>query len=88
MRAYKSNIVGSVGILKRIPGLLNTLRKEGFPRVHRQRKGDALNPSDRLREKSSKILVQRKECTEETVNSSYKSQEEEYNLSGGQENIH
>jgi hypothetical protein len=54
MRAYKSNVVGSVGILKRILGLLNTVRKEGFARVHQQRKGDALNPSSRLGERSLK----------------------------------
>jgi hypothetical protein len=51
---HKNNTFGSVGILRRIPELLNILRKEGFARVHRQRKGDALNLSIRLREKSSK----------------------------------
>ena len=67
MRAYKRNMVGSVGILKRIPGLLNTLRKEGFARVHRQRKGDALRCLDKIREKPSKILSECKECVKETV---------------------
>jgi hypothetical protein len=62
-----SNTVGSVGTLKRIPELLNILRKEGFARVHRQRKGDALNPSVKLREKSSKNGFEHKECVEETV---------------------
>jgi hypothetical protein len=60
-------MIGSVGILKRTPELLNTLRKEGFARVHRKMNGDALRCSYRLREKSSKILVECKECTEETV---------------------
>jgi hypothetical protein len=45
---------GSVETLKRIPELLNIMRKEGFARVHRQRKGDALNICIKLREKSSK----------------------------------
>jgi hypothetical protein len=68
---YKRNTVESVGILKRIPGLLNTMRKEGFARVNRQRKGDALRCLDRLREKPSKILARCKECTKETVKPSY-----------------
>jgi hypothetical protein len=50
----KDHTVGNVGILKRIPELLNILRKEGFARVHQQRKGNALSPSIRLREKPLK----------------------------------
>jgi hypothetical protein len=68
---YKRNTVESVGILKRIPGLLNTMRKEGFARVNRQRKGDALRCLDRLRENPSKILARCKECTKESVKPSY-----------------
>jgi hypothetical protein len=88
MRAYKNNTFGSVGILKRTPGLLNTLRKEGFARVHRQRKGDALRCSGRLREKPSKILAECKECTEETVSPSYKLRRESEKLPGGHEKVH
>jgi hypothetical protein len=83
-----SNMVGSVGILKRIPELLNILRKEGFARVHRQRKGDALNPSIKLREKSSKNGVEHKECTKDTVSSYYKSQEEEKKFPRGHKEVH
>jgi hypothetical protein len=54
MREYKRNVPASVGILKKIPGFLNTMRKEGFERVHQQRKGDSLNPSGRLGERSLK----------------------------------
>jgi hypothetical protein len=69
--------------LKRTPGLLNTLRKEGFARVYRQRKGDALRCSDRLREKLLKILVKHKECAKETVSPPYKLRREREILPGG-----
>ena len=52
--------------------MLNILRKEIFARVHQKRKGDALRCSDRLREKPSRSLVERKECAEETVSPCYK----------------
>jgi hypothetical protein len=51
---HRGNMIGSVVTLRRLSELLNILRKEGFARVHRQRKGVALNLSIRLREKSSK----------------------------------
>jgi hypothetical protein len=67
---------------------LNTLRKEGFARVHRQRKGDALRLPGRLREKSSKGLAERKECTKETVSSSYKLRRKGVKFPGGHEKVH
>jgi hypothetical protein len=69
--------------LKRTPRLLNTPRKEGFARVHRKRKGDALICSNRLREKSSKSLVECKECIDETVSPPYKLRRESEKLPGG-----
>jgi hypothetical protein len=78
----------SVGILKKTPGLLNTLRKEGFARVHRQRKGDALRLPGRLREKPSKRSAERKECAKDTVSSSYKLRRKSAKLSRGQEKVH
>jgi hypothetical protein len=51
---------------------LNTLRKEGFARVNRQRKGDALRLLDRIREKSSKGLAEHKECYKGVVILPYK----------------
>jgi hypothetical protein len=85
---HKDNTVESVGILRRIPELLNILRKEGFARVHRQRKGDALNPSRRLREKSSNNLAKHKECTQDTVSPSYKLRRKREKLPGGHEKVH
>jgi hypothetical protein len=67
---------------------LNTLRKEGFARVHRQRKGDALRPSGRLREKPSKILAERKECAKDIVSSSYKLRRKGIKFPGGKEKFH
>jgi hypothetical protein len=67
---------------------LNTLRKEGFARVHRQRKGYALRPSGRLREKSSKILAERKECAKDIVSSPYKLRRKGIKLPGGKEKVH
>jgi hypothetical protein len=69
---HKDNKFESVGILRTIPKLLNILRKEGFARVHRQRKGDSLNLSRRLREKQSKIRVECKHCAQEIVIPYYK----------------
>jgi hypothetical protein len=68
--------------------LLNTLRKEGFARVHRQRKGDALRLPDRLREKPSKGLAERKECAKDTVSSSYKLRRKNVKFPGGHEKVH
>jgi hypothetical protein len=64
------------------------LRKEGFSRVHRQRKGDSLRLPDGLREKSSKVLAQRKECTKDTVISSYKLRRKGSKFPGGREKVH
>jgi len=50
---HRRNIFWSVGSIERNPGLLNTLRKEGFARVHRPRKGDALILLEGLRKNSS-----------------------------------
>jgi hypothetical protein len=58
---------------------LNTLRKEGFARVYRKRKGYALRCSSNLRETPLKILAERKECTEETVSPYYKLKGESVN---------
>jgi hypothetical protein len=74
---HKEKIIRSVGILRRIPELMNILRKEGFARVHRQRKWDALNLSIRPREKPSKNGVERKECTEIDFKSILQAQGEE-----------
>jgi hypothetical protein len=83
-----SSMIGSVGILKRIPELLNILRKEGFARVHRQRKGDALRCSNRLRENLSKRLAEHKEWAQETVSPSYKLRRKSNKFPGGQEEVH
>jgi hypothetical protein len=63
--------------------LLNTLRKEGFARVHRPRKGDALRLLEGLREKPSEGLAERKECTKDTVSSSYKLRRKGVKFPGG-----
>jgi len=88
MRACKNNIVGSVGIFKRTPGLLKTLRKEVFKREHRKRKEYSLRCSGRLREKPSKNLAEIKEGTEETVSTSYKLRREREKLPKGNDNVH
>jgi hypothetical protein len=51
--------------------LLNNLRKEGFARVQRPRKGDSLRLLEGLREKPSKFLAKHKECNKDIVSSSY-----------------
>ena len=88
MSVHGRNTFGSVGILKRIAGLLNTMRKEGFARVHQQRKGDALRPSGRLREKSLNILAEHKECTKDIVSSYYKLRRKGIKFLGGKEKFH
>jgi hypothetical protein len=67
---------------------LNILREEGFARVHRKRKGDALRCSDRPREKPSKILSEHKECTQETISPSYKLRRKREKFLGGKEKVH
>jgi hypothetical protein len=69
---HRSNTFWSVGSVERTPRLLNTLRKEGFARVHQQRKGDALILLEGLKEKPSEGLNEHKECTKDTVSSYYK----------------
>ena len=81
-------MIGSVGILKRTPELLDILRKEGFARVHRQRKGDALNPSVTLRENSSKNGVEHKECAKDIVIPYYKLRRKRKKLLGGHAEVH
>jgi hypothetical protein len=67
---------------------LNTLRKEGFARVHRQRKGDTLRLVEGLREKPSKILAENKECAKDTVSSSYKIRRKGIEFLGGHKKFH
>ena len=50
---HRSNTFKSVGDVKTTLGFFTTTRKEGFARVHRPRKGDALRLLERLREKPS-----------------------------------
>jgi hypothetical protein len=69
-------------------GIKNTLRKEGFARVHRQRKEDALRPSGKLRKKSLKSLVECKECTKDILSSYYKLGRKAVKLSRGKEKVH
>jgi hypothetical protein len=49
--SHRRNTLWSVGSVERTLGFLNTLRKEGFARVHRPKKGDALILLKGLREK-------------------------------------
>jgi hypothetical protein len=56
--------------------------------VHQKRKGDALRPSGRLREKSLNILVEHKECTKDIVSSSYKCRRKGIKLPRGKEKVH
>jgi hypothetical protein len=70
---HRRNTFWSVGCIERIPWFLNTLRKEGFARVHRPRTGYSLILLEGLREKLSKDVNERcKECTKDTLSSSYK----------------
>jgi hypothetical protein len=85
---HKNNKVGSIVTFKRIPELLNTLRKEGFARVHQRRKGDALKPSGMKRERSLNILVECKECAEGVVSPSYKLRRKSMKFPGGNEKVH
>jgi hypothetical protein len=64
------------------------VRKEGFERVHRKRKGDALKCSGRLREKPMKILAKCKECAGKTVSSYYKLRRKSEKLPGGHKKVH
>jgi hypothetical protein len=64
------------------------LRKEGFARVHQQRKGDALKLPFRLREKLSKCLAECKECTKGTVSLPYKIRRKGIKFLGGNEEVH
>jgi hypothetical protein len=83
VRTHKDNTFGSVGILRRILELLNILRKEGFARVHRQRKEDALNISIRLRENLSKNGVERQVLHRDNCKSILQDQEEEREVAKG-----
>jgi hypothetical protein len=58
------------------------MRKEGFARVHQPRKGDALRLLEGLREKPSKGLNERKECTKDIVSSPYNRRRKGVKFSG------
>jgi hypothetical protein len=80
---HRSNTFWSVGCVERIPGLFNTLRKEGFARVHRPRKRDSLRLMEGLMENPSEDLNEHKECTNDTVSSSYKLKRKGIKFPGG-----
>jgi hypothetical protein len=74
---HRRNTFWSVGDIEKTLGLLNTLRKEGFARVHRPRKEYFLRLLEGLKEKSLEGLNEHKECTKDKVSSSYKLGREE-----------
>jgi hypothetical protein len=64
------------------------MRTEVFVRVHRQKKGYSLRIFEGLREKPSKDLSERKECTKDTISSSYKIRRKGIKFLGGHEKFH
>jgi hypothetical protein len=88
LSVHRRNIFWSVGSIERTPGLLKTLRKEGFARVHRPRKGYSLMLLEGIRDKLPKHLVECKDCAKDKIISSYKLWRKGFKFPGGHQKVH